>query len=624
VRPILALAAALVSQAAVASTPPVVDYVYIEANEGGSSGGHTAIRFGDETYHFQHERPGVLRLRRDDWQHFRYAYGVLENRTMHVSHVAVSDDVYARLRQGFNERYLGERRVFAHRDGLRDDRLLLELLLARRRGEPGGAVRLRGAGFFFPDDGSGASVAALALRQRVQQTYGAEAIRQRSDDIGAELAHLAPAAFASPTVDLPTGGYPVFTYPFSSRYRDLVTALIALRALDRARPLRPGAYRSPSGSAFDLDATERHQLAGYADRLTDDLTRLFRSDRPDWGFAFLVGMARLQALRTSDETGRWVLLDAFPPESEVIRVSYVRQHRGAVIALRTEAAEEFAGARARLRATEDLNEAGFAEVEATANRLLELDAALAGDHDLRVSSGALVPSRDAPWSELVIPDVTQDELARALAQTRAAEKVFVEGLRERYGYDLIGRNCVSEIFRTVDAAGAEPGGRVDTRWSLDFIPFVAADAVNATWNVVQRTTLPSYRRSRLDDMCRHESPLRVRLRESNVITSTIHHRNVDDSFFLLFTDDLVPLRPLFGAVNVASGLGVAAVGIPLLPFDRGETLMSGVRGALFSVPELAFVNLRKGSFDYVPREQRPDASAEVAAGTTSFQPLSQH
>ena len=28
---------------------------------------------------------------------------------------------------------------------------------------------------------------------------------------------------------------------------------------------------------------------------------------------------------------------------------------------------------------------------------------------------------------------------------------------------------------------------------------------------------------------------------------------------------------------------------------------SSVRGALFSLPELAFVNLRKGSFDYVPR-----------------------
>ena len=99
--------------------------------------------------------------------------------------------------------------------------------------------------------------------------------------------------------------------------------------------------------------------------------------------------------------------------------------------------------------------------------------------------------------------------------------------------------------------------------------------MNATWNVVQRDILLSYRRSRLDDMYRHESPLHVRLRESNVLTSTIYHPNADDSFFLLFTDDLVAVRPIFGAVNLASGLGAAAVGVPLLPFDRGETRWRG-------------------------------------------------
>jgi hypothetical protein len=42
------------------------DYLYIEANEGDSSGGHAALRFGGETFHFQHETPGILRLRRID------------------------------------------------------------------------------------------------------------------------------------------------------------------------------------------------------------------------------------------------------------------------------------------------------------------------------------------------------------------------------------------------------------------------------------------------------------------------------------------------------------------------------------------------------------------------------
>jgi hypothetical protein len=600
----LVFAAVLISHAAVASTPRFVDYLYIEANEGGSSGGHTAIRFGDETYHFQHESPGVLRLRRDDWQHFRYAYGVLENRTMHVSRVAVSDAIYARLRQQFNARFLAERKVFEHRGALRDDRLLFELLLARRRGDPSGAIRLRGAGFFFPaDDGTGPSVAALALRQRVHQTYGPGAIRERIDEVRGELAHLSPAGFAPPTAELPLERYPDFAYPFSSQYRDLLTAEIALQALDRALPLRPGSYWLPAAPGFELDSTERRRLAAYADRLMDQLIRLLRSDRPDWGFAFLVGMARLEALRASHETGRLVLLDAFPPESETVPRSQVRRHRDTLAALRAEARDELS--RAQLATGDETDEAGFAELEGAGNRLLELDAALAEDRDLRVSPGSLVPSRDAPWSELVLPDVSEDDLSRRIAQTRAAETLFAGRLRERYGYDLIRRNCVSEIFRTVDAAGAEPGGHVDTRWSLDFIPFVAARAVNETWNVVERTTLWSYRRSRLDDMYQRERPVRVRLRESNVLTSTVYRWNADDSFFLLFTDDVVALRPAFGAVNLAAGLGAAVVGLPLLPLDGGDTFLAGVRGALFSLPELVLVNLRKGSFEYVRRDERP-------------------
>src|SRR5262245_15807417 len=104
--------AALVSGATLAAAARFVDYLYIEANEGGSSGGHAAIRFGDETYHFQHERGGLIHLQRDASDHFRYAYGVLENRPIHVSRVAVADAAYSALRGRFAERWLIERRVF--------------------------------------------------------------------------------------------------------------------------------------------------------------------------------------------------------------------------------------------------------------------------------------------------------------------------------------------------------------------------------------------------------------------------------------------------------------------------------------------------------------------------------
>jgi len=617
--PLLALAALLLARAAFAASPRFVDYLYIEANEGGSSGGHAAIRFGDEVYHFQHERPGVLRLHRDDWRHFRYAYAVLENRTMHTSRVAVAEATYARLREEFSERYLSERRVFEQRDVLCDDRMLLEVLLARQRGGTGATLRIRGGGFFFPEDGrSGPSAAALALRMHVLETYGPDAIGQRAAEIRAELARLAPASDDPATIDVAAPGFPHFPRTFSTRYRDLLTALLALRALDDALPLRRDAYWSPTDAGLQLEATERRALDAYADRLTGELTRLLRSARPDWGFAFLAGMARLEALRASGETGRLVLLDAFPPESEVMPRSSVRQRREAVLDLRAEADDEFMRTRARIQGGETVDEATFAALEAAGNRFLELDAAITQDRALRVPSGPLLPSRDAPWSDLIVPHLPSDDLVRSVAQARAAEEGFARRLQDRYGYNLITRNCVSEIFRTVSAAGADLGWHVDTGWSLDFIPFVSARTVNATWNVVQQSTIRSYRRSRLDDMVGGDNAFRVRLRESNVVTSTIYRRNADDSFFVLFTDDVVPLRPLFGTVNLAAALGAVAAGLPLLPVDHGHTLWSGVRGALFSLPELAFVSLRKGSFDYVPRDRRPrDTGAEIFAGAAS-------
>src|SRR5262249_2532347 len=143
-------------------------------------------------------------------------------------------------------------------------------------------------------------------------------IRERIDAVRAELGRLAPARCAAPTGDVAESGYPDFPYSFATRYRDLLSALAALEVLDRALPLRADAIWSPSEPAFDLDPAEGKRLGAFAERLTDQLVRLVHSERPDWGFAFLVGLARLETLRASLATGRLVLLDAFPSDTEVV------------------------------------------------------------------------------------------------------------------------------------------------------------------------------------------------------------------------------------------------------------------------------------------------------------------
>jgi hypothetical protein len=169
---------------------------------------------------------------------------------------------------------------------------------------------------------------------------------------------------------------------------------------------------------------------------------------------------------------------------------------------------------------------------------------------------------------------------------------------------------VSEIFSEIDAAfpggGVEArarlGGRIAIDGSLNFIPVVSASAVASAYPVTERLELPSYRRWRKQEMADRSSPVAVFLRESNTITSRMYRRNADDSVFVFFTDDVVVARPFLGTVNLVTGLAATAVGLVTLPVDRGATLWAGLRGAVFSLPELFFQNIRKGSFRHIRRE----------------------
>jgi len=98
------------------------------------------------------------------------------------------------------------------------------------------------------------------------------------------------------------------------------------------------------------------------------------------------------------------------------------------------------------------------------------------------------------------------------------------------------------------------------------------------------------------------------LRESNVWTSTLYRPREEDGFFVFFTDRTVLLRPVLGAVNLAASAVESGIGLGLAPIDHGRSLGAGLSGVLFSLPELFFVNLRKGSNDYVPIDMRPPAT----------------
>jgi hypothetical protein len=190
-----------------------------------------------------------------------------------------------------------------------------------------------------------------------------------------------------------------------------------------------------------------------------------------------------------------------------------------------------------------------------------------------------------------------------MEQVQRLEQRIERRLRTLYRYDLIQRNCVTEIFRTIDDTGgldAVLGRRVVIDGTVNFIPFVSARAVDESYPVAERFVLPSYREQQLLKLRASPDRWRRVLREETSLTSTVVPFRVEDDVFLFFSNGTTLLRPLWGTANVAFGVGGILAGAFSAPFDRGTLFAAGARGILYSLPELAFVNIRKGTVPLLP------------------------
>jgi len=596
------------------------EYLYVEANAGSSAGGHFALRLDKWVYDFQNAELGTLRMRRTDYEVFRYLYTVLENRTMHIAGIDVPHETRESIFDRFNRRYLIQNDYFSLLDSLRGDRELILRLLARdddvtssddNHAAPSEAdaaaiaenkwneIRIRGAGFFYDDHLESAerdsaslrdhllkeSAPLRALRDRLESDQGKTYLKNQIAALERAAENLSPTMeVGSTVVDRDTR--PESSYHFSDRYQDLGAKIVALRALENATPIRPSARRALSGDEYELSDAERSQVRAFAERLEDHLARLVTSKRPDWGYSLLLGMARLQTLSESLAAGHWVVLDSVPETPAFLSQRAVRRRDPYIIELRDRASAAFLEARIHFATTPEPGEPALAWLEESINRHAAFQRGFALNLAIPLYEGGLLPDRMATTPGLPLPEVDPQTLRRAAEIAKTREHAHLNALKQAFGYQLVSNNCVTEIFATLNEGWdpAEAGVRTqkgdDPEDLLDFIPVVA------------------YRR--LEAMYEGENDLGVYLRESNTLTSTIYRRNDLEPFFLFFTEDALPLRPVYGILNFTTGIGEMVLGVLRAPWDRGRMFTSGLKGAVFSLPELLFVNLRKGILEYAP------------------------
>lgn len=601
---LLLLAGATVARAAPEDAGQATfDYLHVEANEGSSSGGHAAVRVGNSVYDFTHQEGGLLRLRRQHADDFLYAYAFLQNRPLHVVRVRTSAAEVESLRETLATRNLAEHSQFDLLDEMGADERLSRALAtdpARAR------VRVEAAGYFLPsrNAAAGADGALTSLKRRIEERDGAGAVRRRRNE--AALAIESLEAGPLPTGELPVSvhGMPAASPGFHQRVHDRVALLVALDVLDRGLPLRDDALRTVPAEDLILQPEDLATLRDRASGLRENLADLFDSSREDRGPALLIGMARLAAMERSIVNGRLMVPELVDDGAQSISHADLRDSADLLGTARREAREDLAASLRELRTSP--GEIAWGEVELAATRSSELAGAIDDARPLHLVPDDTMPVRSADIAVPKLPRVTTAEAARQRDAATTAAAQLRARLEELYGYSLTGRNCATALLDEIDTAlgtettRAAAAGDALARHGLAVIPFVSADRIAERWPDAERFDVPSWREAQLAALRARPDGWKHVLRESNTWTSRLYRRSHEDSVFLLFADS-VAWRPLAGAVNLAAGAGAAMAGALTLPFGGSRTLMAGLRGMAFSVPELAFVRIRRGSYDFLDR-----------------------
>jgi hypothetical protein len=619
-----------------AATAASFNYLYIEASEGNSSGGHTAIQFGNDIYHYQHVDSGLIRLFRQEKHTFHFLYRYLQNRPMHLSRIEVSEDTYNLLKEQFKWQFLTQERQFKLLDDLQKERFFIRHLLQKSTAsdsiidsDAAMVLRLKGVGLFYPEPGhqpqytdrqftKQQSLSVQNLRQKVEQRYGLDFLQRRRATVESQIKSLTPSPWPAIKSDLDGEKFPFPIYSFTERYSDSLTALFAIKALIDAPPLQADALLRTNLPDFKISEAERRVLQGLRDGLETNLVKAIDSNRPDWGYAVLVNMARYIAIDASLQSGYWVFIDDFAEDSERLRPDHYLHHSDQIRILNGEAKAALNQIRLLAASRQQLSESEYSQIEMTANRYIEL---LNSEqrHDFRFNGEKALPSKSIGFPENPVPNLTPEQLTTALSALDTIESSLLETLKQNYRYDLLSRNCVTELFRTINQAlltpyrsGAELadlealtikesekrlGGYIEIPYN--FIPFVAYQSVLDRYHVAKSRDLESYRGLELARLEARQNSLITALTESNIISSRLYRYNPDDALFVFFTDDNVLLRPVFGLVNTGAGIGQSVYGAFSWPLDSGENLKAGATGILMSLPELFFFNMRKGSYKYL-------------------------
>lgn len=569
---------------AMASSKPF-GLIYVQANTGGASGGHCGLRIGDEVYHLQQQDDGFFRLVRQPWGQFLHVYNDIENRPLFFAKTHLSPEKVQALEEYFLRLLLAQERNFENLRSLKGEVEFWEKLI---RGGPY-TLFVPGLGLYssrikkcpFQSE-------MVRVKKRILREFGPDFISKEKEALKKRALSLYPESLDLVLPSSKKQLVPQVT-PFSKRISEFSALYFALKQLDQGACLK----REVLVDAGPLEASFKEVLKEFSKKVEASIVSLLGSKRPDRGYAILVQMARLLAIQESIRQGHLFVLDTFPEPCSKVEFENYKQDLDGLRKILRDLENSVYAFQKELSIKKDLDEPAYTRLENLVSRYVELKRALVSKKAVRILEGLGIPEKgqvaEIPWK---LDFLLEGE---RLKGAKRALNLYRERLKGLYSYNLIERNCVTELVGCMKMfSGAEGLGVPEATP----IPFIYFTRWVKNMDVEEVEFYPGFRIRRLEKMYMVKGRLAY-FREFNTLTSSIYHPHPADTSFLLFTDDVFLLRPIYGGINAAFGAANMLFGAAWLPFDRGCTFLKGFWGLVYSVPELFFANIRKGSFVYV-------------------------
>jgi hypothetical protein len=559
-----------------------LDFIYVNANTGEAAGGHTAIRLGSTVFHFQFFPEGRFLLVRESWSHFRYVYNELRNRSIFIARIPLTPSVYHKVRNNFTNFLIEQQQDLDQLQRVEDQWHLLAQLV-------GGAMQLELETVGLFDLKSDGDVDKSSLHQAIQKQLGDNYVSTELQKVEIRLANL--------VVDY---GKQTTGISWIARLQNTILERESLQILEAGLSLAPDSIFGPPQGAPELTSEQRHVLEEYREKLAESIIGLLQSRRPDRARSLLLQTARYQVVNRSLATGTLLTLDPFSSRANLVPI----KQKDGLPGLHAQLQQNAVQAQRNFYMEKAHPDIAYTIMETALARLHELENALHDGSPVRVEPGKLLPSRKGyvslskisiPRSRLHVLVVENEEQLGRLRQQ----------VDRKYSYDLIARNCATELLRLLNSSfldsaigQSELGGWLAPEGGLIFIPNQFYLQVDKHFSVQEKDVFLSRRLRQLNELNENGNALAVKVRESNTFSSTLYMRRNEDTTFIFFTDDAWLLRPIFGVINLLWGATNGIGGLFIMPIDGGERFYQGLRGIFYSIPELFFSNIRKGTYGF--------------------------